>query len=321
MPARLALGRALAAGIALAALMGCSVIPFPEYADTSPATTGPVGGPTPHPSTTTSPRPRPQPPTPPPHSGPITFSFNGELTQGGWIRGQAPGGTVSARLGGQELILGDDGKFFAAFDRDAGQSATLSATLADGRKLVSPLTITPRAWNIERVSLARPTGKASEEFMRRRRPELAQISAARAINADSNGWSQPFIWPVKGRISGQFGSQRIYAGVPGSYHSGIDIATGESGTPYVAPADGVVVLATQTPFSLEGYLLIIDHGMGLNSAFLHNSKLAVRIGDVVKQGQYIGNIGSTGSATGPHLHWSLKWRDTRLDPLLFAGPM
>jgi murein DD-endopeptidase MepM/ murein hydrolase activator NlpD len=157
--------------------------------------------------------------------------------------------------------------------------------------------------------------------MQRRRPELAQINAARQVNADSDGWSQPFIWPVKGRISGRFGSQRIYGGVPASYHSGIDIATGESGTPYVAPADGVVVLAAQTPFSLEGYLLIIDHGMGLNSAFLHNSKLAVRKGDVVKKGQYIGNIGSTGSATGPHLHWSLKWRDTRLDPLLFAGPM
>ena len=321
MLAKFALGRSLAAGIALTASMGCSVIPSPDYAAANPATTGPVGGPTPHPSTTTSPRPRPEQPTPPPHSGPITFSFNGELTQGGWIRGQAPGGTVSARLGTQDLVLDERGFFFAAFDRDAGPNATLSATLADGRRLESPLTIAPRAWNIERVNLARPTGKASEAFMKRRRPELAQINAARRVNADSDGWSQPFIWPVTGRISGRFGSQRIYGGVPASYHSGIDIATGESGTPYVAPADGVVVLATPTPFSLEGYLLIIDHGMGLNSAFLHSSKLAVRQGDAVRQGQYIGNIGSTGSATGPHLHWSLKWRNTRLDPLLFAGPM
>ncbi len=243
------------------------------------------------------------------------------MTQGGWIRGQAPGGTVSARLGSRELSLGDDGSFFAAFDRDSAQTDNLSARLASGRVIESPLTISPREWNIERVNLARPTGQASEAFMKRRRPELAQINAARAVNTASGGWSQTFIWPVKGRISGRFGSQRIYAGVPGSYHSGIDITTGTSGTPYVAPADGVVVLATQTPFSLEGYLLIIDHGMGLNSAFLHNSKLAVRQGDVVRQGQYIGNIGSTGSATGPHLHWSLKWRDTRLDPLLFAGPM
>lgn len=247
--------------------------------------------------------------------------FDGELTQGGWIRGQAPGGTASAKLGDQDLALDDEGNFFAAFDRDAAQSANLSARLETGRVIESPLAISPRAWNLERVNLARPTGSASEAFMQRRRPELAQINAARSVDADSDGWRQKFIWPVKGRISGRFGSQRIYAGVPGSYHSGIDIATGASGTPYVAPADGVVVLATQTPFSLEGYLLIIDHGMGLNSAFLHNSSLAVKAGDVVRQGQHIGNIGATGSATGPHLHWSIKWRHARLDPLLFTGPM
>ncbi len=256
-----------------------------------------------------------------PVAGPAAFTITGELTQGGWLRGQAPAGAVSARLGDQDLALDGSGKFFAAFDRDAGQSITLSAMLAGGRTVERPLTISPRKWNIERVDLARPTGKASEAFMQRRRPELARINAARSIHADSDGWRQPFIWPVKGRISGRFGSQRIYGGVPGSYHSGIDITTGASGTPYVAPADGVVVLASQTPFSLEGYLLIIDHGMGLNSAFLHNSSLAVKTGDVVRQGQHVGNIGSTGSATGPHLHWSLKWRDARLDPLLFAGPM
>ncbi len=99
------------------------------------------------------------------------------------------------------------------------------------------------------------------------------------------------------------------------------MATGASGTPFVAPADGVVTLAAGSSFSLEGRLLMIDHGMGLNSAFLHASKLAVKAGDVVRQGQYIGNIGMTGRATGPHLHWSLKWRDARLDPLLFAGGM
>ena len=83
----------------------------------------------------------------------------------------------------------------------------------------------------------------------------------------------------------------------------------------------MVVLAAQSPFTLEGNLLIIDHGGGLNSAFLHSSKLAVKLGDTVRQGQYIGNIGATGRASGPHLHWALKWRDARLDPLLFLGPM
>jgi murein DD-endopeptidase MepM/ murein hydrolase activator NlpD len=300
----------LAAALPLALVAACNVIPKSETVEVVHSI------PAAKPAVAAKPA-----PTRSVAAGPTTFLFDGKLTQGGWIRGQVPAGTVSATLGDQNLVLDDGGRFFAAFDRDARQSETLSARLFDGRALESPLNISPRAWNIERVNLARPTGAASEAFMKRRRPELAQINAARAVNADSSGWSQNFIWPVKGRISGRFGSQRIYAGVPGSYHSGLDIATGESATPYVAPADGVVVLATQTPFSLEGYLLIIDHGMGLNSAFLHNSKLAVREGDVVKQGQYIGNIGSTGSATGPHLHWSLKWRDTRLDPLLFTGPM
>lgn len=252
-------------------------------------------------------------------AGPANFLYDGQAIQGGWIRGQAPAGSLSAALDGIPLVLDKDGYFFAAFDRDADSTALLSARLSDGRTVESPVSVAPREWNIERVNLARPTGKASEAFMVRRRPELAQINAARAVNAQSDGWRQKFIWPVTGRISGKFGSQRIYAGVPGSYHSGVDIATGASGTAYVAPADGVVVLAAGTPFSLEGYLLIIDHGNGLNSAFLHNSKLAVREGDVVKQGQYIGNIGSTGSATGPHLHWSMKWHDARLDPMLFAG--
>ncbi len=275
--------------------------------------------PLPSPTPTSDPQPAPLPEPEP--VGPSTFVFNGELTQGGWMRGQAPGGTVSATIGGQSLELDSEGRFFAAFDRDAGTGTSLVARLRDGRTIESPLAISPRKWNIERVNLARNRGGASEAFMRRRRPELAQINAARKVDADSTGWSQDFIWPVTGRISGRFGNQRIYAGVPGSYHSGIDIATGRTGTPYVAPADGVVTLATPQPFSLEGYLLIIDHGMGLNSAFLHNSKIVVKQGDVVKKGQYIGNIGSTGSATGPHLHWSLKWHDRRLDPLLFTGPM
>ncbi len=254
-------------------------------------------------------------------SGPATFLFDGQLTQGGWIRGRAPGGTVSAMLGNQPLAIDAGGYFFAAFDRDAEPVAQLTAILRDGRTVDSPLAIAPRDWNIERVNVARRAGGASESFLQRRRPELEQIYKARAADAQTDGWKQDFIWPVKGRISGRFGSQRIYRGEPGSYHSGIDIATGASGTPFVAPADGVVTLATARPFSLEGYLLIIDHGQGLNSAFLHMSKIAVREGERVTQGQYVGNIGSSGRATGPHLHWSLKWRDARLDPLLFTGPM
>lgn len=243
------------------------------------------------------------------------FTFAGQLTQGGWIRGVAPEGAVSARLGDTALKLGRYGDFFAAFDRDSGEHAVLHATLRDGLEVEYRLAIAPRAWNIEHVNVAKRPSGSSEEWWKKREPEWLAIKAAREKETGAKGWQQDFIWPVKGRISGRFGSQRIYKGEPGSYHSGLDIAPG-AGTPFVAPADGVVVLAAQG-FSLEGNLLIIDHGRGLNSAFLHAQSLAVKEGDAVVQGQLLGRVGSSGRATGPHLHWGIKWHEARLDPLLF----
>lgn len=248
---------------------------------------------------------------------PKRFSVSGELEQGGWIRGQVPEGAVTARLGDTPLAITADGRFFAAFDRDAGSTAELVAILKDGSTASHALAIAPRKWNLEHINAAkRPGGATSEAFWKIREPEYNRIVAARAVESDTNGWQQNFIWPVRGRISGRFGSQRIYRGEPGSYHTGLDIAPG-AGTPFVAPADGVVVLAAEKPFSLEGHLIIIDHGQGLNSAFLHAASIDVKEGDVVKQGQRLGTVGMSGRATGPHLHWSIKWRDARLDPVLF----
>ena len=259
------------------------------------------------------------PASPPPPIGPATFIYDGELTQGGWIRGQAPAGTVTATLSGQALVLDDDGHFFAAFDRDAGSSETLIAQLANGRSIESPIAISLRKWDIERVNTAKRPSGSSEAWWKRREPEYNAIVAARAKKTGAAGWRQDFIWPATGRISGRFGRQRIYRGEPGSYHSGVDVAL-PTGTPFVAPADGVVVLA-RMGFSLEGGLIIIDHGQGLNSAFLHANRIVVKEGDAVKQGQHIGDVGSTGRSTGPHLHWGLKWNDARFDPILLAGPM
>lgn len=274
-----------------------------------------VPSPTPAPTRTASPAPAPA-PTP----ARTTFTFRGELEQGGWIRGRVPGDTRSARLGEQEIGFDEDGYFFAAFDRDQGPETALVAMLDDGRTISSPLTVAPRDWDLEYVNVPYRAGRSSAEFRRLREGELARIVAARAKETGAEGWRQDFIWPATGRISGRFGSQRVYQGKPGPYHSGLDIAQ-PTGTPYQAPADGVVTLVAQDPFTLEGRLLMIDHGMGLNSAFLHSSTIVVREGQKVRQGQYLGTIGATGRATGPHLHWSLKWRDSRLDPLLFLGAM
>ena len=250
------------------------------------------------------------------------FALSGQLTQGGWARGIVPAGTAHLALNGRPVRIAPDGRFLIAFDRDAGPLSHLVAERADGTVEDFTVPVAARAWQIEHIPIGpRPGAPPSAEFARRRAAELAQINAARAIERAAEGWRQNMIWPAIGRISGRFGSQRIYNGTPGSYHSGIDIATGASGTPFVAPANGVVMLAAPSPFTLEGRLLMVDHGMGLNSAFLHCSDLAVGVGDVVRQGQFIGRIGATGRATGPHLHWSLKWRDSRLDAQLFVPPM
>ena len=251
---------------------------------------------------------------------PGAFQLSGAPGQGATMLGTAPPGTVDLRLDGQPVAMDADGRFLIAFDRDAPPQSRLVARLADGRLIDRPLTVAPRDWRIERVDAPlRPT-RSSEAFLALRRPELEQIAAARAKTTAAQGWRQRFIWPRRGRISGLFGSQRIYRGQPGAYHGGVDVA-GATGEPVVAPADGVVILAADHPFTLEGNLLMIDHGHGLNSAFLHLSRIDVKVGDTVAQGQRIGTIGATGRATGPHLHWGMKWNEARIDPMLIAGPM
>lgn len=235
--------------------------------------------------------------------------------------GRVPDGTRALTLDGQAIPLAPDGGFLIAFDRDAGPSALLAATLASGQRIERPLAVAAGSWRIERINAPyRGSASSDAEFERRRPAELAQIAAARATPVVSDGWRQKFRWPATGRLSGFFGSQRVYQGKPGTYHGGTDIAV-PAGTPFFAPADGVVTLAAAAPFTLEGNLLIVDHGMGLSSAFLHCQRLDVKVGDRVTQGQPLGLVGRTGRATGPHLHWGLKWQNARLDPGKLAGPM
>jgi murein DD-endopeptidase MepM/ murein hydrolase activator NlpD len=247
---------------------------------------------------------------------PAEFWISGAAVQGGLVIGRAPKGAGSVFLDDVALELSPDGFFLIGFDRDAPMQARLVAMLADGSKMERNITVALGNWRIENVA-ANITGgaKSSAEFQARRSAELAQITAARAVRSDSEGWRQTFIRPVSGRISGLFGAQRIYNGTPGSYHNGMDIAAAR-GQDFVAPADGVVTLAANDAFTLEGHLLMIDHGMGLNSAFLHASELLVKKGDVVRQGQVIGRVGATGRASGPHLHWGMKWNAARIDPKL-----
>lgn len=263
----------------------------------------------------------PSPPAPPRAPARADFTLDGLAEQGAAMVGQAPSDTRALTLDGKAIPLASDGRFLIAFDRDAGSSARLVAMLADGRSVERLIAVAPGRWRLEHINAPYRGSAASDADFERRRPaELAQIAAARNMRVDSDGWRQTFRWPVTGRLSGFFGSQRVYQGKPGSYHSGTDVAV-PAGTPFVAPADGVVVLAAGAPFTLEGNLLIVDHGMGLSSAFLHCQRLDVKVGDRVVQGQVLGTVGRTGRATGPHMHWGLKWRDARLDPGKLAGPI
>lgn len=248
------------------------------------------------------------------------FFIDGNAVQGGLLVVRAPSKARRVLFNGDVLKVAKDGFFLIGFDRDAPATATLTAEMRDGSRIEKTLSVAPGNWRIEKVN-ASLTGsaKSEEEFNAVRDGEIAQMVAARALGSNSEGWRQQFIWPVKGRISGLFGSQRIYRGTPASYHSGMDIAVPQ-GTIFVAPADGVVTLAAETAFTLEGHMLIVDHGMGLGSAFLHCSELLVKKGDVVKQGQPIAKVGMTGRASGPHLHWGLKWNGAKVDPKLLLPP-
>lgn len=250
----------------------------------------------------------------------IGITLQGTAQQGGTLIGTAPPATAELRLDNQLVRVDPDGRFLIAFDRDAGPQARLTARLSDGRTISQTISIASRAWRIERLNTPLRPVRDNEAFLALRRPELAQIATARAQETGAQGWRQRFLWPRVGRISGLFGSQRVYQGVPGAYHGGIDIA-GATGDPVLAPADGVVTLAADHPFTLEGNLLMIDHGHGLTSAFLHLSRIDVQLGQAVRQGQRIGAVGATGRATGPHLHWGLRWNEARIDPLLLTGPM
>jgi murein DD-endopeptidase MepM/ murein hydrolase activator NlpD len=220
--------------------------------------------------------------------------------------------------------LDGDGRFMLGVDRDITGTKALEWVTKDGRSARRDLVVTGREWVIDRLPArlnppADPNAPRNLEYEAKREAEVAQVKAARAEISPWPFWRAPFQWPATGRISTHFGAQRVYGDIPASYHGGMDIAA-PHGTPVKAPIPGVVRLAAG-PFMLEGNLIIIDHGRGLFSAMMHLSKLEVKPGDIVAQGQVIGRIGSTGRSTGPHLHWGMTWHGVKVDPEALLPPM
>lgn len=235
-----------------------------------------------------------------------------DLVQGGLVVRQVAAGS-SVRLDGRPLRVSHDGWYAFGIGRDANAPVTLEIRSPGAEPCRATLPIRTRNWAIERVNgVPQATVSPPPEIAQRIAREQARVAQTRALDSDLAGFVYGFIWPVSGRISGQFGSQRIYNGEPRSPHSGVDIAAAR-GVPVKAPAAGRVIFADAGLY-LTGGTVLIDHGHGVNSSFLHLSRLDVRVGQRLEQGDIIGAVGATGRATGPHLHWGLNWFDVRLDP-------
>lgn len=247
------------------------------------------------------------------------LSLDGRAEQGSLIFGQAaPGSDV--RLDGAPLMVSADGRFLFGFGRDDTGTAVLEVREPGADPVRRELTIAPRDYDIERIDGLPPaTVTPPPEVLDRIRREAGLVRQARARRDDRTDWTGGFAWPASGRLSGFYGSQRVLNGEPRRPHFGVDVAAPE-GTPVSAPAPGIVTLA-EPDLYYSGGTLIIDHGQGLSSTFLHLSAVLVAPGDRVEQGQLIGRIGATGRATGPHLDWRMNWLDKRVDPQPLAGAM
>ena len=246
--------------------------------------------------------------------------LDGPRTQGGLLRGQVPPGST-VRYEGEAVRVSRDGWFLIGFGRDAPPEAELVVVHPDRREERRVLNVQPRAYDIQRIDGLPPrkVTPRSKEDLARIEADVRVVRQARAIDDARTDFLSGFRWPIKGRISGVYGAQRILNGEPRRPHFGIDIAA-PAGTKVLAPADGVVTLVHPNMF-FSGGTMIVDHGHGLSSAFLHLSRILVEKGERVAQGQPIAEVGSTGRSTGPHLDWRINLFDRRLDPALLVGPM
>ncbi|MFC5740695.1 M23 family metallopeptidase [Dyella tabacisoli] len=239
------------------------------------------------------------------------------ISQGGLVIATVPAGT-QIKIGDKAVHVGRDGTVVFGAGRDEKGPLNVNLAYRDGHHETVRINVTPRDWPVERVNGVPPqTVNPPPEIAARIKREQAEVTAARNRDDEREDFLDGFVWPVQGRISGRFGNQRIYNGDPKAPHSGMDIAVPE-GTPVKAPAAGIITFAKPSLY-LTGGTVLLDHGFGLSSNFLHLSRLDVKLGQRVQQGQVIGLAGMTGRATGPHVHWGFNWFGTRLDPLLLPG--
>lgn len=247
------------------------------------------------------------------------LELKGEWRQGNVILGRTQP-DVDLKYNGRSLRVSPQGEFIIALDRDEKPDAELVLKSADGGAETHRYTVARREWQIQRIDgLPQDKVNPPAKALKRIKQEQALISAARNLDSPLTAFTQAFIWPSTGRISGVFGSQRILNGEKKNPHYGVDVAV-PTGTSVRAPADGVISLA-QPDLYYTGGTVMIDHGHGLSTIVVHLSKLMVKQGESVSQGQVIALSGMTGRATGPHLHWGINWFNSKVDPELLVPAM
>ena len=241
-----------------------------------------------------------------------SIEFNGKFIQGHFIIGNTyPGSKVI--IDKKEIKVSKDGYFAFGIDRDRKYDVVIKV-INEGKieKIVKK--IQKRKYNIQRIDgLEEKKVTPPEEVYERIKKENKLIANARKINSDLDYFKDNFIIPVDDAIiTGVYGSQRILNGKPKWPHYGLDFAQ-KTGTPIKAMVDGIVTLA-EPDLYYTGATLIFDHGHGISTLYMHMNEIFVQKGDIVKQGEVIGTVGSSGRATGPHLDVRLNWFGTRLDP-------
>jgi len=248
----------------------------------------------------------------------LLVSLRGEPAPGALMIAKVVPG-ASASLNGKSLAVSDNGDVVFGFGRDDAGEHVLEVRMAEAVEQ-HRLALVPRSWNIQRVEgVPKQTVNPPAETLGRIRREAALVRKARETASSRLDFLQAFVWPASGPLTGVYGSQRYYNGEPKNPHYGLDIAA-PTGSPVVAPAGGVVTLVHDDMF-YSGGTLIIDHGMGISSTFIHLSAIHVKPGEQVQQGQRVAEIGASGRATGPHLDWRINWFGERLDPQWFMSAM
>lgn len=244
----------------------------------------------------------------------LTFELdNDALLQGALVTGRTD--AKQLKVFDREVYLDAQGAFVFGLGRDTPSTIVLRLTDVDGLAHKKVFKVRQRVYNVDRVNgVEQKYVSPPKDVLARIQQEAVLVRRARAESSLEKDFRQGFTRPAQGRVSGVYGSQRVFNGVPKRPHYGLDIA-GPVGTPVVAPAAGRVSLAHNNMY-YSGGTLIIDHGQGVSSTFIHLSKIHVSVGQRVESGQRIADIGATGRVTGPHLDWRVNWFEQRLDPEL-----